>query len=375
MPPYRYSLHSPKRVNRKKTLSVKGATSTPSTQNTTFIRSLNTPSYYLPPTDYNNISLAVERCYAPSTLDFHSRTLQHFTQFCDEREIPKKLRFPTHEVILLAYAASHIGRSAGATARQRISALKTYHLINNLTWNGSPRLSKVLNGITLSAPKSSTRPPRAPITSTMLKRLLENLDLESGVDAAVAACACTAFWGQCRLGELLPTSSTSSPTATLPTRGHLTRPMSRKSSSQSFDLHLPCTKTNRRGQSVTLLKQSHASNPLPLLQHHLSINKLPSSSTLFGYLSSSTSTPTILSKRRFLARCNAIWSKLGYDRITGHSFRIGGTSKLLSSGIPPDVVKTMGRWSSDSFLRYWRQIDKIAPAQTPHLLSKHHKRA
>ncbi|KAF9030051.1 hypothetical protein BJ165DRAFT_1324728, partial [Panaeolus papilionaceus] len=298
--------------------------------------------------------------YASSTLDSHSRSVQHYSTFCDERAVPPNLRFPAHEVILLAYAASHIGRFSGGTARHHISALKAYHHIHNLPWHASPRLTKVLNGVAFKAPPSTACLLRLPITTTMLKHLLRNLDLDVLLDASVAACACTAFWGQCRLGELLPSSS-SGPISSIPTREHLTRSASRRANTHSYELQLPCTKTNRRGQTIMILKQDHATNPLPLLQHHLAINNLPRSSNLFNYISSSHSKPTVLSKRRFLARCNAIWSPLGYPRITGHSFRIGGTSKLLASGIPPDVVKTMGRWSSDSFLRYWRHLDRIAP--------------
>jgi hypothetical protein len=51
---------------------------------------------------------------------------------------------------------------------------------------------------------------------------------------------------------------------------------------------------------------------------------------------------------------------VGFPILTGHSFRIGGTTHLLLSGVPPDVVKTTGRWSSDAFLRYWRSTEQIA---------------
>ncbi|PPR07523.1 hypothetical protein CVT24_007135 [Panaeolus cyanescens] len=337
-----------------------------------FTKSLSIPSYFLPTSDYDNILSALNNCYATSTQDTHSRALKHYHIFCDERAIPSHLRFPAHEVILLAYAASHFGSLSGGTARHRINALKTFHDVHNLPWHGSNRLTKILKGVTFNTPISSTRPPRAPITTSMLKRLLNKLDLETPLDAAVAACACTAFWGQCRLGELLPSSSTSSPSG-IPKREHLSRSASKRGNLHSYELLLPSTKTNRRGQTITILRQEHTSNPLPLLQNHLAVNNLPRSTTLFSYISSSHNTPTPLSKRRFLARCNNIWSTFGYPRITGHSFRIGGTSQLLASGIPPDVVKTMGRWSSDTFLRYWRHMDRIAPAQTPHPHTRHHR--
>ncbi|PPQ85790.1 hypothetical protein CVT24_002428 [Panaeolus cyanescens] len=337
-----------------------------------FSKSLLTPSYSLPTPDYNNILLALNSCYATSTQDTHARALKHYRVFCDEREVPKNLRFPAHEVVLLAYAASHFGSRSGGTARHRVNALKAFHDIHNLPWHGSNRLAKILKSVTNNTPASSTRPPRAPVTTSMLKRLLSKLDLNIPLDAAVAACACTAFWGQCRLGELLPASSTT-PSSAIPNREHLTRSASKHGHNKFYELLLPSTKTNRRGETITILNQDHPSNPLPLLQNHLAVNNLPRSTALFSYVSSSRHIPIPLSKRRFLARCNKIWSSLGYSRITGHSFRIGGTSKLLASGIPPDVVKTMGRWSSDAFLRYWRHLDKIAPAQTPHPHTRHRR--
>ncbi|KIO15918.1 hypothetical protein M407DRAFT_50426, partial [Tulasnella calospora MUT 4182] len=61
-----------------------------------------------------------------------------------------------------------------------------------------------------------------------------------------------------------------------------------------------------------------------------------------------------LSKKAFQQRCNEIWDAQGLSQIKGHSFRIGGTSEFLLAGIHPDVVKKMGRWTSNHFLRYWR---------------------
>jgi hypothetical protein len=65
--------------------------------------------------------------------------------------------------------------------------------------------------------------------------------------------------------------------------------------------------------------------------------------------------------------CNDVWSKHGFARYTGHSFRIGGTIMLLRSGISPEVVKKMGRWKSDAFQLYWRDVNDIFEAQTNNL--------
>ncbi|KAI9464639.1 hypothetical protein HD554DRAFT_2026301, partial [Boletus coccyginus] len=63
----------------------------------------------------------------------------------------------------------------------------------------------------------------------------------------------------------------------------------------------------------------------------------------------------------FLAHCNLIWFSSSLPSFSGHSFCIGGTTELLLSRVPPDVVKALGHWSSDAFLCYWCSLDLLAP--------------
>ncbi|PPQ81669.1 hypothetical protein CVT24_002937 [Panaeolus cyanescens] len=315
--------------------------------------------------DVRKVEDALKLSWAPSTQKAYSSAIKHFQDFCEKRRIPVQHRFPTHESVLLIYAASDIGRVSASTVQRRLSALKTFHVLMNLPWHGSARLSKMLRGIKISTPASSKRPRRSPVTSSMISLLISRLNLRDPFDTAVAACACTAFWGQCRLGELLPSSTLHTTLPSVPARAHLTRPTSRSHASPYFNLHLPQTKMDRQGQLVTLLSRHGKTDPLTVLRHHLAINNLPPHTPLFSFAAPTPSGFTIMSKSTFLARCNSIWESAGHRRITGHSFRIGGTTKFLSMGVPPDVVRVMGRWSSDSFLRYWRHIDRVAPAQTP----------
>jgi hypothetical protein len=189
----------------------------------------------------------------------------------------------------------------------------------------------------------------------MLIQLVDSLDPNSPFDIAVAACATTAFWGQCQLGELLPSSS-SNPTSVFPTRSDFKRSLRNP---QSCLLHLPCTKTHRNGQDIVLVDQRAPINPISLLKSHFRINTLPSDIPIFSYTADNLF--HTLTKSAFLDRCNSIWRLFGYTHMTGHCFRIGGTTELLIAGTPPDIVKVTGRWSSESFLRYWRSLDDIAP--------------
>lgn len=52
---------------------------------------------------------------------------------------------------------------------------------------------------------------------------------------------------------------------------------------------------------------------------------------------------------------------------SGHSLRIGATLEYLLRGVPFDVVKQIGRWSSNSFSLYLREHGRIL---APYLQSK-----
>jgi hypothetical protein len=316
----------------------------------------------------NYVNQAIQGSLAHSTLKRYSGAIKRFIHFCNTEQIPDHLRFPADEFVLCAFAASSLGRHAGGTPRSRISALKAWHITHNMEWKGSARLRYVLNGVHNSAPRTSRRLPRPPINAMMLSQLVQNLDLNLPLDAAVAACAATAFWGQCRLGELLPPSSSIAPPIPLPTRSDFKRSVLNP---QSCILHLPCTKTHRNGQDVVLVDQQTLINPILLLKNHIRKSNIPSDKHIFSY--TSTGGLRSLSKPFFLQRCNDIWLLLGYPRTTGHCFRIGGTTELLVAGVHPDVVKATGRWSSESFLRYWRSLDAIAPRHVRNIHSSRHK--
>jgi hypothetical protein len=54
-------------------------------------------------------------------------------------------------------------------------------------------------------------------------------------------------------------------------------------------------------------------------------------------------------------RIHEIVTQYSLPVLKGHSLRIGGTLHYLLLGTPFDIVKTMGRWSGDSFTKYLRK--------------------
>ena len=340
---------------------------TPSTNRSSFFDVKNdTP--LLSPHSNHRVTQAIQNGWANSTVRRYSGAIEQFIRFCDAEGVPAHLRFPADEFVLCAFAASSAGVHARSTPRGRLSALKAWHIAHNLEWKGSSRLRYVLDGVHNLAPRDSKHPPRPPINSTMISQLIQNLDLDSPLDIAIAACATTAFWGQCRLGELLPSSLSVLQSTPFPVRSSF---MKSTRNPHAFVIRLPRTKTHSHGQEVILVDQCLTIDPITLLKRHLRINNISVDAHLFSYTSPQGSSP--LTKSLFLQRCNDIWSRLGYPRTTGHCFRIGGTTELLIAGTPPDVVKATGRWSSDSFLRYWRSLDDIAPQYIRHLHAKKRK--
>ncbi|KAJ7760576.1 DNA breaking-rejoining enzyme [Mycena metata] len=329
----------------------------------TFLRSLP-PSFQIAsellPTisvaAHARIDVAIQNAWARSTMEKYVNNLAHFHAFCDTESIPHHLRLPASEFLLCAFAASFAGTHAGSTVENKLSAVRAWHILNNRRYNGGLRLNYVLKGVENLAPDSL--PPRPPVTLEMIRFLAENLDFTNPFDCCVFAAAVVAFWGQCRLGELLSATERSFDPEVTPVVSHVGPSCTRGG---SRTLHLPNTKTRgKKGDDVFLSRQRGAADPVDALNAHIAANHLLPGDPLFSYRARSGGI-LALTKRKFLARCNEVWSKFGLPRLTGHCFRIGGTTELLLAGVPPDIVKLMGRWSSDAFLRYWRALHRIAP--------------
>ena len=136
----------------------------------------------------------------------------------------------------------------------------------------------------------------------------------------------------------------------------------------SHFLQLPFTKTTtHHGAKIMLCRQNGESDPIRWLMHHGSINRMDAKMLIFAYRKGSGY--LCLTRQALMRRCNEVWGHHGIPAISGHSFRIGGTTELLLCGVPPDVVKMMGRWKSDAFLIYWCSLDIIAPLHSEFVTS------
>ncbi|KAF5384197.1 hypothetical protein D9615_003232 [Tricholomella constricta] len=302
------------------------------------------------------INRTISQAWRPSTAERYALAVSQFTEYCAAEAIPLSYCLPASEALLCAFASSLAGRNAGGTIRNKCSALRGWHIQNNVPWFGGIQLSYVVKGAENMRPPDSRRAERPAVTSEMLDILSSSLDLSKSFDACVFFVATSSFWGQIRLGEILPTRESGFVASNFPRWEDLKVP----NANGSRLLHLPHTKTGGTvGENVIITRQLQA-DPIEALLHHQFINGSASNEHIASYWSNQHAR-VALTKRKFLKRVNDILIHNAYDKISGHCFRIGGTTHFLLAGVPPDIVKLMGRWSSDAFLRYWRSLEIIAP--------------
>jgi hypothetical protein len=96
-------------------------------------------------------------------------------------------------------------------------------------------------------------------------------------------------------------------------------------------------------------------DPQAALNNHFMVNRPPRDQPLFSWRHPNG--VRALTRAEFLKHINLAATELGHgvDSLKGHGIRIGATLEYLLRGVPFEVVKSIGRWSGESFLLYLRQ--------------------
>ena len=146
------------------------------------------------------------------------------------------------------------------------------------------------------------KPPRPPVTRLMLEKLVQELDSSIPENACMVALACTAFWSQSRLGELVSPRANSFDDKRTLKRAHLGPSVTR---SGSRTINYPWTKTRGlKGDSTILNRQPGLVDPIAALENHLSINNPILNLPLFSFKVDTRQ--MCMTKTRFLGICNGV---------------------------------------------------------------------
>ncbi|KAG1874044.1 hypothetical protein C8R48DRAFT_745952 [Suillus tomentosus] len=230
-----------------------------------------------------------------------------------------------------SFIAHWAGKVAATTAENWLAGLHFWNQFNNAPWHGGHLLHRS-KFFQMSMP--------SPVTIEHMHTLFCNLDLLNSFDSAVYCMASIAFWCCCRLGELVvPLVNMFDPSRHIVRSSNVSHNMAANGVMFSV-FHIPWMKTTHgEGVDIMATKVDDPTNPYNALVHHLSINSLVPSHV-----------PFFTSEMH--NGCN-IWASAGLPLLTGHCFRIRGTTELLLCGTPPDI--------SRAFLEYWHCIESILP--------------
>lgn len=272
--------------------------------------------------------------------DITEQTLIYFVAFCSNRG----LRFDT--------------------IKQYLSGIRYFYIQNNRTCLlTSPdklcRLQIILRGVKKS--QCNVTKPRLPITYNILKRML--FILSKGYlgqfNSRMLSAACSlAFFGFLRCGELTVNDQNSSSLSICDVQFNDDKSM--------FILVLKNSKSDvfRKGVHVPIHANKTLECPVRLLNEYIQL-RLNAGAQLSDPLFINDKGLS-LHRNFFITNIKSILKQIGLDSeaYSGHSFRIGAATTAAKVQVPDHLVKTLGRWSSDCYLRYIRtDVNTIARAQ------------
>jgi hypothetical protein len=266
-------------------------------------------------------------------------------------------RFPASEWHLMLFATWLFNTNglAQSSITTYIAAVRSLHIdLGDLDQTqGASRLARLLRGIRRA--RASPRPLRLSITNNVMNLLRTALSSPSFDHATFWAACCTAFFGFPRVSEL------TCPGPFIPSRylalefvatGH-------------FGLRLKSSKTDPFGEGCTVLLGPSGGTvcPVKALLRYLAIRG-PLPGPLFICNNGSPLTPTLVN-----FRLRSILHSAGLtENYSSHSFRIGAATSAAVSGMPDHLIKTLGRLSSDAYLRYIRTSPEVLLQSARHLI-------
>lgn len=226
----------------------------------------------------------------------------------------------------------------------------------------SARLPYIMRGIKKS--QSNITKTRLPITYSILRELCNLLSLgvySPFIDLMLQCVFNMAFFGFLRCGEFTCQKNSKD-------RHIVIQDISIDSSNKWFKINLRFSKCDPFGQGVTItIYENNGLKPVDTMKKYLSMRALAGtlqSSPLFldnEFTSDPLERDTLISFLRHLL------GMLGYEskNYSGHSFRKGAATSAAAAGVEDHVIRTLGRWSSDCYIRYIStDVNVLQKAQT-----------
>ncbi|KAK4698956.1 hypothetical protein P7C70_g7313, partial [Phenoliferia sp. Uapishka_3] len=310
------------------------------------------------------VNYALSHGVVGGTLGNYGAGILCFESWADTNGIPSTLRWPLQTEVLRRYLA-HLVKNGWRTetCTRRISTLRIRQGFHNVPWIVDENaLLPMIAAIKAADPGPG--PERDPLLITELDAIFHGLDWTKNYSFALWAAVLFGFWGLCRTGEFTVDSQNA-----FNPKLHIKLMDVKVITATSLDgkqvtgrsCHLPWTKVKKHlGEDVVLAARADYLCPIKALEEHLIMNAVGPDNSLFSYLAIEGGRRH-MGHKSFVSDINVHLVAAGLPPIEGHAIRGGGATQLLLHGVSEAKVRLAGRWSatSTSFLKYWRQIQRI----------------
>ena len=294
---------------------------------------------------------------APSTRRVYAAGQRAYFQFCSSFSLPY---FPSSEWLLMLFATwlAQTRKLAPSSVSSYIAAIRSWHVDLGAPdpTSGATRLARLLRGIR----RSRTSPAfiRLPITNRLMLVLQSALAVPLFDHIMFWAACCTAFFGFLRVSEFTCSG------VFVPGR-HLGFDDIDWDAAGHYRLFLHTSKTDpfHHGCTILLGPSGHQVCPVAAMSRYLAIR----GSTPGPLFICANGTP--LSPSMVNAWLRSILKGAGVlGNYSSHSFRIGAATSAALAGVPDHVIKILGRWSSDCYVRYIRTPPHVILSVARHIV-------
>ena len=268
--------------------------------------------------------------------------------------------FPVSESIL-CYFASFLGcqQLSPQSIKTYLSGIRhtqiTLGLPDPRQFSSLPRLHLVQAGIQrmYTQQNGTSKQIRLPITPSILLQLRAYWNQHAGEPDSIMlwAASTLCFFGFFRSGELTLRALTAFNPAHHLAWGDIA--IDNRSSPKVLKVRLKTSKCDQTGRGVDVYVGRTEG---PLCPVAAVLNYMAIRGTAQGpFFMTSTGQPLI--KAAFIAKVRHALKEIGlpYECFAGHSFRIGAATTAAKLGLEDSLIRTLGRWNSDAYIRTPRE--------------------
>lgn len=287
------------------------------------------------------VTVFMQASTADATKSTYRSHLKCYLQFCHRTGY---VAVPASSITICRYIA-HLSQTLKySSIRQYIGIIRMLHLYQGLPnpLAEDVRISAVLKGVRRL--KGDVVCRKVPMTVDVLLNIRATLNMHNMQDCTFLAACLIAFFGMLRKSSLFP-------------------PKGRQ------PLRVGCVQAFNWGLSVRFLYSKTVQNSERQTFVALPVNKnmllCPCLALLQAWKSAGARSRThpmlpitgggglvAMDQHSFTAKLAQVMGVLGLQGYSGHSFRRGGATHALKSGVPAEVIKAQGDWKSLAYLDY-----------------------